>query len=199
MAKVLVINGTSTPPDKAYSVALTNLYLEHYKQLNPNDEIINLDLNTEPMAQIALNRDNFSNFWNENDSKKYIEQLKEVDKVIMACPMNNFNISGLIKNYLDHVLLANELFSYKYSKKGDAIGLLTKLKVQILTTQGAPIGWYPFGNHTLNLEGTWKFCGAQINPSICLAGTKTDPLKDMSPVDAAKTLEQEVIAAVKSF
>ncbi|QEH61810.1 azoreductase [Spiroplasma chinense] len=197
--KVLVISGTVTAPEKSYSIGVVNLFLEHYTKLNPNDEIIHLDLNNEPMAQKTLTRDNFSTFFNEKDSLEYIKQLKSVDKVIISSPMNNFAVSGLIKNYLDHVLLADQTFSYKYSKKGDAIGLLDNLKVQIITTQGAPKGWYPFGDHSAFLKGTFEFVGADVKEPILLAGTKVAPLSGQTPIEAAKSIEDVVVNAAQCF
>ena len=199
MAKVLVILGTISPIEKSFSIALTNKFIEKYQELNPNDEIINLDLNTEQMALKTLSRNNSSDFWNEDDAMKYINQLKKVDKVIISSPMNNFSVSSLVKNYLDHILLANETFSYKYSKQGDAKGLLDHLKVQILTTQGAPLGWYPFGDHTNFLKGTWEFVGAKVNEPILLAGTKSEPLLNINVDAAANTLEDTIIKVVKNF
>lgn len=199
MAKVLVISGTATPEEKSYSIALTNKFLEAYKALNPQDEIIKLDLNNEAMASKTLSRSNMGDYWNEADAMKYINQLKEVQKVIIASPMNNFAVSGLVKNYLDHILLANQTFSYKYSKKGDAKGLLDHLKVQILTTQGAPLGWYPFGDHTAFLKGTWEFVGAHVNEPILLAGTKVAPLSEQPPVEAAKSMTDQINKVVKDF
>lgn len=199
MAKVLVILGTISPVEKSFSIALTNKFVKKYQELNPNDEIINLDLNEEQMALKTLSRNNSSTFWNEDDAMKYINQLKEVDKVIISSPMNNFSVSSLVKNYLDHILLANETFSYKYSKKGDAKGLLDHLKVQILTTQGAPLGWYPFGDHTNFLKGTWEFVGAKVNEPILLAGTKVAPLLNINVDEAANTLEDTINKVVKNF
>ncbi|WP_031542357.1 FMN-dependent NADH-azoreductase [Mesoplasma photuris] len=199
MSKVLIINGSVSPIASSFSAELSKKFLEEYTVLNPNDEIIHLDLNETEMAKIVLTRDNFSNFFNEKDALNYIKQLKEVDKVIMVAPMYNFNVSSLIKNYLDHILVANETFSYKYSKKGDAIGLLTNLKVQILTTQGAPYGWYMWGNHTEYLRGTWEFAGATVVEPILLAGTKTAPFNQMTPVDVVATISDQIKKAAKAF
>ncbi|ARU91624.1 azoreductase [Spiroplasma clarkii] len=199
MAKVLVITGTVSPIEKSYSIALTKSFVKAYIASHPDDELIELDLNTAPMASKTLTRTNQTEYWNEQDAMEYINQLKEVQKVIISSPMNNFNVSGLIKNYLDHILLANQTFSYKYSKKGDAIGLLDHLKVQILTTQGAPFGWYPFGDHTAFLKGTWEFVGAKVCEPILFAGTKVAPIMQMSPDEAVATIADKITKAAKDF
>jgi|GEM_PF-505445 len=138
--KVLVINSSMIDEKASFSVALTKTFVKFYQEANPKDEIIHLNLNDLPMASITLTTRNFNNFFNQEDSDKYIDQLKSVNKLIFVTPMTNFNVTSMTKNYLDHVLVANKTFSYKYSKQGDAVGLLTKLKVQILATQGAPYG-----------------------------------------------------------
>lgn len=200
MSKVLVINGSITPLEKSYSWALAKIFLEHYQKQNPQDKIIHLNLNQTPMAQINLNEENFSHFFNSQDSDHYINQLKDVNKVVFLSPMYNFAVSSLLKNFLDHVLVADKTFSYKYAKKKGSIGLLKHLKIQIIASQGAPKGWYPFGNHVAYLEGAARFIGAKVNrPSILLAGTKSDPLNKLTPSEAAKTIEQQIKKAATTF
>ncbi|WP_342268508.1 FMN-dependent NADH-azoreductase [Spiroplasma endosymbiont of Aspidapion aeneum] len=199
MAKVLVLKVTMINDKVSYSTAILNKFIEVYKNKYKNDEIIELDLTNEPMAQKALTRDNMGNFWNKDDSEKYIDQLKSVDKLILASPMVNFNIPAILKNYIDHVFLADKLFSYKYSKKGDAIGLLDKLKVQIITTQGAPVGWYPFSSHTEYLRGLWEFAGAKINRPIVISGTKVEPYSKMDINDFVKSELDNIMESLKEF
>jgi len=197
--KVLVISGTVSPADKSYSIALSEKFIEEYTKINKEDEILYLDLNKEVMAQKTLTRDNFKEFFNEEDSIKYINQLKSVDKVIISSPMNNFAVTAMIKNYLDHILMADQTFSYKYVKKGDAKGLLEHLKVQILTTQGAPYGWYPFGDHTAYLKGTWEFVGAKVNEPILFAGTKVEPISKQTPKEAIESISSKIKEIAAKF
>jgi FMN-dependent NADH-azoreductase len=154
--KVLKIVSSMTLNSARGSISTYALdqFVKFYKESNPSDEIIELNLNNEPMAQKTLNANNFNNFFNSEDTDHYIDQLKSVDKVIVATPMTNFNYTATLKNYLDHILVAKKSFLYKYDGKGTSEGLLKHLKVQIITTQGAPLGWYPFGNHTETLRGT---------------------------------------------
>lgn len=174
--KVLVIISSMIDEKASFSNELVKCFVKHYQAAHPEDEIIYLNLNDEPMASKTITTHNFNSFFNAEDSDKYIDQLKSVNKLIFSTPMTNFNVTSMTKNYLDHILVANKTFSYKYSKKGEARGLLTNLKVQVLATQGAPYGWYLWGNHTKYLEETWKFAGASHAPSILVCGTKVqDP------------------------
>lgn len=139
-----------------------------------------VDLNDTPFAKYSLNANNMPKFFEKTESDYWIEQLKNTDLLIISTPMINFNYSSLIKNFLDSIAVANKTFSYKYSEKGGSIGLLTNLKVLIVATQGAPEGWYEFGNHVKNLEGFFNFVGANQIESILIAGTKVEPLKSLN-------------------
>lgn len=198
-SKILVIRASMVEKKSSISNEMVDKFIEIYKSVKPNDTFIELDLNNEPMAQISLNRNNAATFFNEKDSDKYIDMLKNVDKVIFACPMTNFNICATAKNYLDHILVANKTFSYKYSKKGDAIGLLPHLSVQLLTTQGAPLGWYPWGNHTENLKGTWEFMGAKVNKPVLIAGNKIAENSSKTPSQRVQESIKELTEAAKLF
>ncbi|MDQ7982972.1 MAG: FMN-dependent NADH-azoreductase [Spiroplasma sp.] len=191
-SKVLVIISSMIEEKNSFSNALIKEFVKHYQEFNPKDEITYLNLNDLPMASKTITTHNFNNFFNQEDSDKYINQLKSINKLIFSTPMTNFNVTTMTKNYLDHILVADKTFSYKYSKKGEAIGLLTKLKVQILATQGAPYGWYLWGNHTKYLEETWKFAGATIAPSILVCGTKVKDIheNDVKLVIGDKSLEK---------
>lgn len=70
-------------------------------------------------------------------SKKFdaiINELKDSDIIVIGAPMYNFNISGLLKNYLDAVTLANKTF--KYNNEGVPEGLIKGKKAYIVSTRG---------------------------------------------------------------
>ncbi|MGY6172122.1 FMN-dependent NADH-azoreductase [Candidatus Mycoplasma pogonae] len=197
--RVLVIRSTFMPREKSFSDGAVDLFLKYYQTKNPGDEIIELNLNDVSAGTISMNSHNFGTYFNEEDSFKYIEQLKSVDKVIFATPMTNFNVSAVAKNYLDHIAVADKTFSYKYSKKGDAIGLLTNLKVQIITSQGAPLGWYPWGNHTEFLRGMWNFLGTNVVEPILIAGTKVGEAMTLGRDGYLATFEATLKKAAEEF
>lgn len=199
MGKILVIKSSMVEKNLSYSNELVDRFVKYFKSFNPSDEIIEMDLNDVEMAQKTLNRHNMKTFFNDKDTDFYINQLKNINKVIFACPMTNFNICATAKNYLDHILVANKTFSYKYSKKGDAIGLMKHLKVQILTTQGAPLGWYEWGNHTQNLKGTFEFIGASVADPIVVDGTKIAENSSKTPVERINEFDEIIKQRAKEF
>lgn len=207
--KVLVIMSSVISEDKSYSTALWKRFVKHYKVVNPDDEIIYLDLNKKEMAQKTLTRQNFDKYFNEEDTNKYVNQLKSVNKIIVSSQMMNFNIPGILKNYIDHVWVANQTFSYKYSKKGDAVGLLDpeyrhdgikeKVKVQILATQGAPLGWYPWGDHVGYLKGTFEFIGCKVMVPLLVDGTKIPENSKKTPEARIDEYDEKIKSLVKMF
>ncbi|KIM13807.1 FMN-dependent NADH-azoreductase [Mycoplasma capricolum subsp. capricolum] len=199
MSKVLVLKTTAQADEVSNSVALTNRFLEEYKKFNPDDEIIIVDLNKDEVGTSILTSETFPTFYQQEVTKKYINLLKSVDKLVIACPMYNFSTPVTLKSFIDHVSVANETFSYKYSKKGDAIGLITNLKAQILGVQGAPLGWYPWGQHTQYVEGAMRFLGIEFNKTVLLAGVKVAPLLELTPAQRVETIIDEVIEAAKTF
>lgn len=197
MAKVLIIYGSVIPRENSISTKMLDLFVDEHKRNNINDEIKILDLNNEDMY--SLTDKNFKLFYSEENSDKYINLLKSVDKVVMNAPMINFNIPTIIKAFFDRIAVANKTFSYKYASKGSSIGLLNNLKVQIIATQGAPLGWYPWASHINYLEGMWKFLGANLSESILLAGTKVEPLNKMQPQEIIETISKEIIKKASIF
>ncbi len=225
--KVLVIMSSVISEDKSYSTELWKRFIKHYKIMHHEDEVILLDLNNEAMAQKTLTRQNFNNYFNEQDTKKYIDQLKSVNKIVVSSQMMNFNIPGILKNYIDHVLAPNQTFSYKYDKKGEAFGLLgiaqkdidqaTKtipniferkkfleqkrkpIKVQILATQGAPLGWYPWGDHVGYLKGTFDFIGCQVMTPLLIDGTKIPENNSKTPQQRIDEYDTKIKELVQKF
>ncbi|TNK87444.1 FMN-dependent NADH-azoreductase, partial [Mycoplasmopsis pullorum] len=99
-------------------------FLNEFKNANPESQIELIDLNDTELAHTYLNKKTFATYWQDVKSDQWIEKLKNVDKLIISLPMINFGPSSVVKNFIDAIAVANKTFSYKYSKKGDAIGLL---------------------------------------------------------------------------
>ncbi|WP_330463661.1 FMN-dependent NADH-azoreductase [Metamycoplasma gateae] len=197
MSKILVLYSSPIVEEKSVSTTATKYFLNEYKKNNSNDEIIELDLNDLEMSNNSMNSNNFSVFYNEEFSNKYIELLKDINKVVISAPMINFNVPTVLKSFIDRIAVANKTFSYKYASKGSSIGLLNNLKVQIIATQGAPLGWYQWASHISYLEGVWNFLGATLNETILIDGTKTEPFIKMAAEEVVET-KKDIIKKIAS-
>lgn len=199
MSKVLVIKSSmNTKTEKgSFSNAIADKFVEIYKSKNPEDQIEYLDINNDKAGTFSLTSENISSYWDDVD--KYIDQLKSVDKLIVSSPMTNFNYPAVLKNYLDKVLVAGKTFKYKYDEIGASEGLVKNLKVQIITTQGAPKGWYPFGDHTISLTGTFKFMGAKVVEPLIVAGLKTPNMIKHSTDEVLEKFASEIKYSAEQF
>ncbi|MGL5308778.1 MAG: FMN-dependent NADH-azoreductase [Metamycoplasmataceae bacterium] len=173
MSKVLVIessvNGVKSITNKAVQI-----FIENYKLVNPNDEIVILDLNKIDKISRILTSENFNEFFND-EADQLIDQLKSADKLIISAGMINFNVPIVLKSYLDNVLQANKTFKYKYKGNGESIGLLQPhVKAQLILSQGAILGWYGFGEFDKYLQGVLNFMGVTNIETVMYDGTKTN-------------------------
>ena len=68
-------------------------------------------------------------------SGRLLEQFKDHHRIVIALPVHNFNIPSRLKDYMDNILIAREVF--KYTKEG-SVGLMTDdYKVLALIASGS--------------------------------------------------------------
>jgi len=87
-----------------------------------------------------------------NDSQKimlskmdrYVNQIKDADIVVMAYPMHNFGMPGIVKTWFDSIIAKGETFEYGAT---GPVGLLKNKKALTLYTSG---GTYSKEKVTLN-------------------------------------------------
>ncbi|WP_044286039.1 FMN-dependent NADH-azoreductase [Mesomycoplasma ovipneumoniae] len=199
---ILVLKSSVNERKGSYSSTLSDLFVKFYREFNPQDQIEVLDLNKFAIANINLTEKNFEDgsFYQNAQAEFWIDKLKKVDKVVFSTSMTNFNYSATTKNFFDAITIPNQTFSLN-KETGEYHGLLTNIKnVQILTAQGAPIGWYPFGNHTALIKQIFEFLGAKIvsNPFV-LAGTKVAPANQLSISDFVEQHQTEIKKLAQNF
>ncbi|WP_337903457.1 FMN-dependent NADH-azoreductase [Mesomycoplasma ovipneumoniae] len=199
---ILVLKSSVNEKKGSYSSTLSDLFVKFYREINPEDQIEVLDLNKFEIANINLTEKNFSDgsFYQNAQAEFWIDKLKKVDKVVFSTSMTNFNYSATTKNFFDAITIPNQTFSLN-KETGEYHGLLDNIKnVQILTAQGAPIGWYPFGNHTALIKQIFEFLGAKIVSSpFVLAGTKVAPANQLSISDFVEQHRDEIKKLAQNF
>ncbi len=140
MAKVLYITAHPHDEKTSYSMATGKAFIDSYKESNPNDEVVHIDLYKENIPHIDA--DVFSG-WGKLQSGTGFEELSEnekakvgrlnelsdqfaaADKYVFVTPLWNFSFPPVMKAYLDSVAVAGK--SFKYTEQGP-IGLLTDKK-----------------------------------------------------------------------
>lgn len=151
MAKVLYI--TAHPHDEAtsYSMSVGKAFIDAYKEANPGDEVVHVDLYKEDIPQIDA--DIFSG-WGKLQSGDQLteseqgkvnrlgelsDQFVNADKYVFVNPMWNFSFPPVMKAYIDSVAVAGKTF--KYTEHGP-VGLLTDKKAFHIQANG---GFYSEG------------------------------------------------------
>ena len=170
----------------------TKRYLEFYKKEYPESEIVEVDLNKLDHLHTSLTSYSMASgsFFDNGVTDKLLEELDRFEHVIVATSMINFNVPAILKNLIDHIAVAGRTFRYKYDGNGESEGLLTNISIKIIATQGAPKGWYPFGDHVKYLEGTFDFLGMKVNKSILIDGTKTKEFNSVPLEEHLNSLEE---------
>ncbi|PLR89140.1 FMN-dependent NADH-azoreductase [Bacillus sp. T33-2] len=148
MAKVLYITAHPHNETQSYSMAAAKAFIDTYKDVNSNDEIIHMDLYKENIPQIDA--DIFSG-WGKLRAGQAFEELSaeeqakvsrlaelsdqfvDADKYVFVTPMWNFSFPPVMKAYLDAVAVAGKTF--KYTEQG-AVGLLTDKKALHIQARG---------------------------------------------------------------
>ncbi|WP_324672347.1 FMN-dependent NADH-azoreductase [Mycoplasma sp. 888] len=191
MKKILILDGNLLQNEKSYSTNILN-YIEEALKSKENVLIERVDLSTTKLNEHFLTKQTFTTYYTDVESDRWIQKLKETDLLIISNPMINFGPSVIVKNFIDAISVANKTFSYKYSKQGDAIPLLTNLNTVIVSTQGAPQGWYTWGNHSNWLKGTFKFLTGNDSKEIKCFGTKVSPINQTEPNHVDEHIKEQV-------
>jgi FMN-dependent NADH-azoreductase len=154
MAQILYITAHPHDETQSYSMAVGKAFIDNYRTVNPNDQIIHLDLYKENIPYIDA--DVFSG-WGKlrsgqafddlsAEEKAKVGRLNELsdqfvaaDKYVFVTPLWNFSFPPIMKAYLDSVAVAGK--SFKYTEQGP-IGLLSGKKALHIQARG---GYYSEG------------------------------------------------------
>jgi FMN-dependent NADH-azoreductase len=205
MAKVLYITAHPHDDTQSYSMAVAKAFMDTYKEVNGNDEVIHLDLYREHIPHIDA--DVFSG-WGKLQSGKGFEELsmeeqKKVnrlnelsdqfigaDKYVFVTPFWNFSFPPVMKAYIDSVAVAGK--SFKYTEQGP-VGLLTDKKAIHIQARGGiysegPAAGMEMGHRYLSL--IMQFFGVPSFEGVFVEGHAAMP-------DKAQEIKEDAIARAK--
>lgn len=148
MAKVLYITAHPHDETQSFSMAVSNEFINTYKEVNPNDEVIHLDLYKENIPELDVDvfsgwgklrsGQEFNTLSAEEQAKvgrlnELSDQFVSADKYVFVTPMWNFSFPPVMKAYIDSVAVAGKTF--KYTEQG-SVGLLTDKKALHIQARG---------------------------------------------------------------
>lgn len=205
MAQVLYITAHPHDDKVSYSMAAGKAFIDSYKEANPDDEVVHIDLYKENIPQIDV--DVFSG-WGKLQSGKGFEELSEdekakvgrlselseqfvaADKYVFVTPLWNFSFPPVMKAYLDSVAVAGKTF--KYTAEGP-IGLLTDKKAIHIQARGGiysegPAAEMEMGHRYLTV--LMQFFGVPSFEGLFVEGHNAMP-------DKAEEIKADAIARAK--
>ncbi|QHE60738.1 FMN-dependent NADH-azoreductase [Rossellomorea vietnamensis] len=205
MAKVLYITAHPHDDTQSYSMAVAKAFMDTYKEVNGDDEVIHLDLYREHIPHIDA--DVFSG-WGKLQAGKGFEELsmeeqKKVnrlnelsdqfigaDKYVFVTPFWNFLFPPVMKAYIDSVAVAGK--SFKYTEQGP-VGLLTDKKAIHIQARGGiysegPAAGMEMGHRYLSL--IMQFFGVPSFEGVFVEGHAAMP-------DKAQEIKEAAIARAK--
>ncbi|MEK5415019.1 FMN-dependent NADH-azoreductase [Paenibacillus odorifer] len=148
MTKVLFITANPNDENRSFSMAAGKAFIETYKETNPTDEIVTLDLFTEDIPNLdadvmsgwgklragqqidTLSTEELAKVSRLNE---ILDQFIATDKMIFVTPMWNFSFPSVVKTYIDAVAVPGKTF--RYTETG-AVGLLHDKKVLHIQARG---------------------------------------------------------------
>ncbi|MCM3001632.1 FMN-dependent NADH-azoreductase [Paenibacillus cellulositrophicus] len=149
MATVLYITAHPLNPEESYSLAVGKQFIEAYREANPTDEVVHLDLYKENIPQIDADvlrgwgklrsGSSFDQLSEAEKSKvarleEILNQFMAADKYVFVSPMWNFTVPPVLKAYTDATSIPGKTF--KYTEKGP-IGLLPGKKALHIQASGS--------------------------------------------------------------
>lgn len=207
MAKVLYITAHPLDHTQSHSMAVGETFINSYKVVNPNDEIIHIDLYKENIPHIDA--DVFSGWeklrsgvdFNEltmNEKAKVgrlselSEQFISADKYVFVTPLWNFSFPAVMKAYLDSVAVAGKTF--KYTEQGP-VGLLVDKKALHIQARGGfyseePAAQMEMGHRYINVM--MQFFGVPSIEGLFIEGHNAVPEK-------AQEIKDNAIARAKDL
>lgn len=120
MMKVLII--IANPRKEAYTRELLQGFLESYRQYNPDDEFLELDLY---QMEIPVIDDAILQAWNKKSEElskteqqllaqinHFTDQFITADKVVFAAPMWNLQFPPMLLAYIANIAVVRKTFCY---------------------------------------------------------------------------------------
>ncbi len=208
MTKLLYITAHPHDHSQSFSMAAGQAFVDSYKEQNPNDEIVHIDLYKENIPQI--DSDVFSG-WGKlqsgkgfdelsSEEKTKVSRLAELsdqfvggDKYVFVTPMWNFSFPPVMKAYIDAVAVAGKTF--KYTDQG-SVGLLTDKKALHIQARGGiysegPAADLEMGHRYLNAV-VKQFFGVPTFEGLFIEGHAAMP-------DKAQEIREDGIARAKDL
>lgn len=138
MSKVLYIKANAKGEGESRTFQIADSFIKEYKQLNPQDEVIGLDLydldipflpkgKLNEMHEAVMQKDK------NHPVLKFAYQFADADKYVIAEPIWNLGLPAILKAYIDCVAISGITFTYT---DNGPVGLCHNKKAINIITRG---------------------------------------------------------------
>ncbi|GMK39741.1 FMN-dependent NADH-azoreductase 2 [Paenibacillus sp. CCS19] len=204
MTTVLYITAHPLDPQESISLAVGKEFIEAYREANPTDEVVHLNLYEENIPQFdadvlrGWDKLRSGSSWDslsEAEQSKVarldevVDQYVAADKYVYVSPMWNFSIPPVMKAYTDATSIPGKTF--KYTKEGP-VGLLSGKKALHIQASGSVYSQGPLAEIEMGysyLKKILGFYGIQSTEAIFAEGTASS--------ERAPAIKEEAIAHAK--
>ncbi|WLD91732.1 FMN-dependent NADH-azoreductase [Alkalihalobacillus sp. AL-G] len=207
MAEVLYISANPKSVEDSFGLSVGEEFVNAYREANPEDEVIRLDLYQYDIPYIDTD---VFNGWgklqqgtaydelsaDEKDKVRRInaltEQFKNADKYIFVTPLWNFSVPPKMKAYIDTVAIAGQTF--KYTEEGP-VGLLGDKKALHIQARGGIYSEGPAAELEMGdryIRNVMSFLGVNDMESLIAEGHAAMP-------DKAEQIKQDAIEKAKTI
>ncbi|UJF33353.1 NAD(P)H-dependent oxidoreductase [Paenibacillus hexagrammi] len=204
MATILYITAYPLDPQDSFSLAVGKEFIDAYREANPTDDVVHLDLYKENIPQFDADvlhgweklrsGSSFDQLSKAEQSKvtrldAIVDQYVAADKYVYVSPMWNFSIPPVMKAYTDATSIPGKTF--KYTKNGPE-GLLSGKKALHIQASGSVYSKGPLADVEMGysyLKKILQFYGIQSMEAIFVEGTASS--------ERASAIKEEAIAHAK--
>jgi FMN-dependent NADH-azoreductase len=143
MPTLLRIDSSPLPGGASISRQLTDEFVQHWREANPDGKVITRDLGKTDLPLVtaewigAAYAPEAGHTAQQQKllaiSSELIGELQTADEYVIGVPMHNFSITGLLKLWIDQIARAGKTFAYE---NGKPAGLLRQKKATFLVASG---------------------------------------------------------------
>lgn len=164
MSKVLYIKANAKTDGESRTFNIADNFIQVYKDENPDDEIIELDLYDEAIQFIpkgGINELRISVQQNDRHHPilKYAYEFAEADKYVVAEPIWNLGIPAVLKAYIDYIMVGGITFGYT---ENGPVGLCKNKKAINVITRG--------GDYSSELMDSLEMADRYLRNIFCFMG-----------------------------
>ena len=212
MSTVLYVTAHPLDHSASYSLSVGQQFVNAYREANPNDEVIHLDLYKLDIPQIDADvfsgwgqlqsGSSFDQLSSDSQSKvarlgELVDQFVAADKIVIVNPVWNFLFPPVLKAYIDASCVAGKTF--KFNESGTLVGLASDKKMLHIQASGSVLSEGPLQSFEFShryLTAIAQFIGIPSVDVIYVEGMGAS--SDQAPAIKDKAIQQALELA-KNF